>query len=126
MKTEVRFRGIESSDALREYTVRRIHFQLSRFNGAIGSVVVRIGDVNGPKGGADKRCHVTVRGGAVGVVTVDERSADAYRAVDLALERAARAAGRELERCRASRRSEVPVARASSGGDSKSPRGIFG
>jgi putative sigma-54 modulation protein len=113
MKTEVRFRGIERSEALREYTVRRIHFQLSRFNGAIGSVVVRIGDVNGPKGGADKRCHVTVRGGAVGAVNVDERSADAYGAVDLALERAARATGRELERGRAGRRSEASITKTS-------------
>lgn len=105
MKIEVRFRNIEASDALREYVVRRIHFQLSRFNGGLSAVVVRIGDINGPKGGPDKRCHVTVRGPALGPVTVGERSTDAYSAVDLALDRAARAVGREIERGREARRS---------------------
>lgn len=104
MKIEVRFRNIEASDELREHVLRRIHFQLSRFNGVLRAVVVRIGDINGPKGGADKRCHVTVRGRALGQVTVDELSADARSAVDLALERAARAVGREIERGREARR----------------------
>jgi putative sigma-54 modulation protein len=113
MKIEVRFRGMASSDALRDYIARRIHFQLSRFNGEVGSVVVRIGDINGPKGGADKHCHVTVRGRALGSVTIKELSADAYSAVDAAIERAAHAAGRELERGRSGRRPESEAARAS-------------
>jgi ribosome-associated translation inhibitor RaiA len=113
MKIEVRFRGIQASDALRAYVVRRIHFQLSRFNTEVGSVVVRIGDINGPKGGADKRCHVAVRGPALGPVTIEELRTDAYVAVDLAVQRAACAVGREIERARASRRGEDAMRRAS-------------
>jgi ribosome-associated translation inhibitor RaiA len=75
--------------------------QFSRFSGAIRSVTVRIADINGPKGGADKRCHVTIRGAALGTIIIEDLSADPYSAVDLVLERAARAAGRELERTRA-------------------------
>jgi ribosome-associated translation inhibitor RaiA len=111
MKTEVRFTGIDASDALHAYVVRRVHFRLSRFDGEVGSVVVRIADVNGPRGGADKRCHVLVRGR--GRVTVEELSADAYSAVDLALERAARAVSRGLERGRGVRRSESAAGRTS-------------
>lgn len=107
MKTEVRFTGIDASDALRAYVVRRIHFRLSRFDGEVRSVVVRIGDVNGPKGGADKRCRVLVRGRGPGRVTAEELSADPYSAVDLALERTARAVARDLERGHGVRRSDL-------------------
>jgi putative sigma-54 modulation protein len=104
MKIEVRFRAIEGSDVLREHVVRRAHFQLSRFNDRVDSVIIRIGDINGPKGGADKRCQVTIRGAALGAVAVETLASDTYAAVDLALERATRTIGRELERARVSRR----------------------
>lgn len=113
MKIEVRFRALETSDSLREYVARRIHFQLSRFNGEVSWVLVRISDLNGPKGGADKRCQVTVRGPALGPVTIEDVSADAYSAADMAIERAARAVGRDIERTRAARRSDGALGRAS-------------
>lgn len=104
MKIDVRFRGIAASEALREHTVRRIHFQLSRFNGEVGSVVVSIMDINGPKGGVDKRCQVTARGRAFPPVTIEELNADPYSAVDVAIGRAARTVMRGLERTRTDRR----------------------
>jgi hypothetical protein len=52
MKIEVRFRGIQASDALRAYVVRRIRFQLSRFNTEVGSVVVRIERARASRRGA--------------------------------------------------------------------------
>ena len=104
MKVEVRFHGLESSSALREHASRRIHFHLSRFGSEVTSVLVRIGDVNGPKGGVDKRCQVTVRGPRLGSATLDDLSGDAYAAVDGAVERIGRAVGRELERVRSDRR----------------------
>ena len=103
MKIEVRFRSLEPSDALRGHAVRRIHFHLSRFGREIGSVLVRIGDVNGPKGGVDKQCQVTVRGRRLPGVIVDDLSGDAYSAVDMAVERIGRAVGRDLERVRSAR-----------------------
>lgn len=100
MRIDVRFHGIQVSEALRTYAVRRVHFQLSRFNGDVGSVVVRIGDVNGPRGGVDKRCLVEVRGPAFGPVVVEDASADPYTAVGMAVGRVARVVGREIERTR--------------------------
>ena len=104
MKVDVRFRGLDGSHSLSAYVVRRAQLQFGRFNGAIRLVVVRIGDVNGPKGGADKRCQVTISGPALGTISVVDLSADAYSAVDLVLERAARAAGRNIEQARSVRR----------------------
>lgn len=109
MKIDVRFRGVEASNALREHVRRRVHFQMSRFGNAVHSVVVRIGDINGPKGGEDKRCQVTLRGSRLGPLTIEDLSMDLYTSLDRALERAARAAGREIERTRSARREEPAI-----------------
>jgi len=106
MKTEVRFHGVETSESLREHATRRVQLHLSRFGRDLTGVVVRIGDVNGPKGGLDKRCRVTVRGPRVGSATLDEYSGDIWSAVDLALERVARNVGRTLEKARTLGRSD--------------------
>lgn len=100
MKIEIRFRGLESSESLRAHAMRQIHFHLSRFGRDLSAVAVRIGDTNGPKGGVDKQCRITVRGPRLGSSTLDEFSGDTYSAVDLAVERMARTAGRALERAR--------------------------
>jgi ribosome-associated translation inhibitor RaiA len=109
MKIDVRFRGLEGSDALREHILRRIRFKLSRFARQVSSVVVRMGDVNGPKGGVDKRCHVTVRGPALPSTTIENLNADAYVAVDLAVERAGQTVARELGRVRTVHRAATPL-----------------
>ena len=114
MKIDVRFRGLEPSDALREHAVRRAHFHLSRFGQEISSVVVRIGDVNGPRGGVDKRCQITVRGPRIGASTLDELGTDVGAALDVALDRTARAVGRELERTRESKHTRPSPRPASS------------
>src|SRR5512134_2064709 len=94
MKIDVRFRNLQSSDALRAYAIQRIEMALGRFGGHVGSAQMRIGDVNGPRGGLDKRCQVIVKGRGFGSSTIEEFHDDAYAVVDLAMERAARAIGR--------------------------------
>ncbi len=100
MKIEVRFRALHASGPLREHVLRAVHFHLSRFGPELSSVFARIGDVNGPKGGIDKRCQFHVRGPRLGSVVIAEVSADAYAAVDACADRAGRSVGRELERLR--------------------------
>ena len=101
MKIELRFCGVEGSDALREYMLRRVHFQLTRFAHELDTVVVRMSDINGPKGGIDKRCKVTVRGPRIGSLTLAELTGDAYSALDLAIGRISRAVSRDVARTRA-------------------------
>ncbi len=100
MKIELRVRGLENVAVLREHIERRMQFALGRFGGEVGSVTVRVSDENGPRGGVDKRCHLTVRGPKVGTVVIDERHMAAEAAVDLAAGRAGRAVARMLERSR--------------------------
>jgi putative sigma-54 modulation protein len=100
MQIEVRFRGIESSEPLREHAVHRAHAHLSRFGPELGKVIVRLDDVNGPRGGFDKRCRVTVQGPRLGSATLDELSDNVHAALDLALDRMARVIGRSLAKTR--------------------------
>lgn len=100
MKIQVRFRALEPSEALRAHALRRVLFHLDRYGHELTSVLLRIGDVNGPKGGPDKRCQVTAQGRRLVRVTVESVSEDAYAAVATAVERAGRAVGRGLARVR--------------------------
>jgi hypothetical protein len=113
MKIEVRFCNLESLEALREHALRRIHFQLSRFGREIHSVTACLSELNGPKGGRAKRCCIRLRGPALEAISIDERSSDAFSAVDIAVERAAHSAGRALEKVRAGRRNGAVLGRVS-------------
>jgi ribosomal subunit interface protein len=100
MKLDIRFRGLDSSASLREHAMRRMQAHLARYRRELSSLVVRVVDDNGPKGGVDKRCLITVRGPRVGYASIEERSPDVYAAVDVAVERLARTLGRGVERAR--------------------------
>jgi hypothetical protein len=67
-------------------------------------VVARFSDVNGPRGGRDKRCllEVILRQGAP--VLIDSTSSDLSACLDWAADRAGQSIGRELERTRATSR----------------------
>jgi hypothetical protein len=77
---------------------RRFEFALSRFGHRVRSLVVRVTDVNGPRGGIDKRCRVTVQlQGQSRTVVIDDVDADAAIAVDRAADRTARTVARAIE-----------------------------
>ena len=101
MKIEVRGKGIEVTAGLREFVERRAHFSLGRRSDQVDRVQVWLEDVNGPKGGDDKRCRVKLAGPGLSDKVVESCSGDLGAAVFDALERAARVAGRAHERsCR--------------------------
>lgn len=104
MKIDVRFISLDSSRSFREHARRRLHLRLGRFASEISDIVVRVTDVNGPKGGLDKRCQVTIRGPKLGDLSVEELREDVHAAAHSAVERAGRAVGRALERARATSR----------------------
>lgn len=108
MRVEIRFPGSESSEALREYAEHRIDFHLSMFRDELRSVVVRFSGVLDSRRSVDARCHVTLRGQSFGPLVLAELSADAYAAVDLAIERAAREVVQQMQRERSSLRVEGP------------------
>ena len=91
---------VEVTTDLREFIDRRLYFALGRFGPAIDHVTVRVGDVNGPRGGVDKHCQIVVklRASRSNPIAVDDIDEDLYAAVTQASNRAGRTVARAVER----------------------------
>ena len=97
--------GFPLSEALRAYAERRMQYALRPDSARVRRVALKIEDVNGPRGGVDKRCRIhVVLSGHPGLV-VHETQSDAYAAIDIAAERIGRSVDRLCDR--ASVRSRV-------------------
>lgn len=75
---------------LRDLTERRVRFVLRRLGRLVPRADVKMMDVNGPRGGIDKRCQVELRTDGAGSVVVASVARDWRSALDKALARAAR------------------------------------
>lgn len=90
--------------ALRELTERRVRFVLRRLRGRVPRAEIRMSDVNGPRGGIDKRCQVRLETDAAGTVVVASVAGDWRAALDDALARVERLLKRLWHRGSDSRR----------------------
>jgi ribosome-associated translation inhibitor RaiA len=75
---------------LRDLTERRVRFVLRRLGWRVPRAEVQMSNVNGPRGGIDKRCQVELRTDGAGSVVVTSVAGDWRTALDSALTRAAR------------------------------------
>ncbi|MEN9416880.1 MAG: hypothetical protein RI988_500 [Pseudomonadota bacterium] len=75
---------------LRDLTERRVRFVLRRLGWLVPRAEVQMSDVNGPRGGIDKRCQVELRTAGAGSVVVASVASEWRTALDNALTRAAR------------------------------------
>ena len=75
--------------ALRSYAERRLRAGFLFARDRIGDVVVRLGDVNGPRGGQDMLCQILVAVPGQPTVVVRDVQDDLYTAIDRAVKRAA-------------------------------------
>lgn len=76
----------------RERIERRVGFALSRLGSVIRQVDVNLCDVNGPRGGIDKRCRVLVHFERGPAVVIEDFDSELDDLIDRTLDRAGRAA----------------------------------
>jgi len=98
MKIDIKSSGFSLTDALFSYAQRRLLFALSYCSGHINRVVIRLSDVNGPRGGADKRCHIQVVLSGMPDVVVEDTEVNLYDAIDRAIDRTKRTVVRKVDR----------------------------
>jgi len=89
---------------LRGSVERRVRFVLRRLSGRLPRADVQLSDVNGPRGGIDKRVQIELRTDGAGPVVVSSVKKDWRTALDDALARAARFLQRLRQRLGADRR----------------------
>lgn len=80
--------------SLREYLEHRLRFAFARTRKHVARIAVRLRDLNGPGGGRDMMCQISVSIPGRPEVVVREVQEDMVNAIDLALKRAAHRAMR--------------------------------
>ena len=98
MQIDIQTRNFDLTNALRSYAERRLRFALTSADNHVQRIVVRLSDINGPRGGEDKRCHLLVVLAGLPDVVVEDTEADLYFAIDRAADRAGRSVMRKLNR----------------------------
>ena len=96
MQTDIQARGFPLTEALENHVRDRISYTLSRAVSRIRRVGITLSDLNGPRGGVDKRCLIQVRIDGLSTVVIEDIQSDMYTAIDRAVGRAARTVMRRL------------------------------
>jgi len=104
MNIQIHVQDLVLTDGLREHVARRLAYALNHGSDSVSRIIVRLSDVNGPRGGVDKRCGIEIRLKGTKAVVIEDTEVDLYVAIDRAAERA----GRTLDR-RLARQREFPV-----------------
>ena len=98
MQIDIQARDFSLSDALRGHAQRRLRSALTCCDEHIQRVAMRLSDINGPRGGEDKRCHLQVVLAGLPDVVIEDTEADLYVAIDRATDRAGRTVVRKIDR----------------------------
>ncbi len=100
MRLTIQASGFSLTEALRSHTEQRVATALGWARQHMRQLVVYLSDINGPRGGIDKRCRIQVQLGTGREVIIEDTEADLYLAIKRATERAERAIVRQLQRNR--------------------------
>lgn len=96
--------NLQKSDRLNDfdesYIRRKLGMKLGKFADAIERVTVRLKDVNGPKGGVDKRCRIKIVISGLPSLLIEEQGESLNAVIDLALSRAENVIRHRLQRRR--------------------------
>lgn len=98
MLIDLQARDFPLTDALQQHAERRLHYALSRNDACIIRIIVRLSDVNGPRGGNDKRCHLQLILSGMPDLVIEDTESDMYDAINRATSRAGRTLTRRLKR----------------------------
>lgn len=98
MQIDIQARHFSLTDALRDHAERRLRLALTCCNDHIQRIVMRLSDINGPRGGADKHCHLQVVLAGLPDVVIEDTETDLYVAINRATDRAGRTLMRRINR----------------------------
>jgi putative sigma-54 modulation protein len=98
MQIDIQSRRFALTGALKRRIKQRLSFALDIKNAHIQRIKVRLSDINGPRGGEDKCCHIQIELPNSPDVVIKEVKSDLHTAIDRASHRAAHSVVRKLSR----------------------------
>ena len=107
MQINVQARGFVMTAAIEAHLRRQLQFAFDHLHNRVRRVFVRLSDINGQRGGIDKRCQLQVRLADSSDVVIADVQQDLYLAMSRAVERAAGAVSRRLGRMRQTQRADA-------------------
>ena len=100
MKVEMRVQGLVLTEGLRLLAEKQLHYALDWARYEVTKVILQFSDLNGPRGGNDKRCQLRIPLAGMREIVIEETGADLGIAVSRAIDRASRTLERRLSRRR--------------------------
>ena len=98
MQIHIQSRDFSLTESLLGYAQQRLIFAMAYCSGHVKRVVVRLSEINGPHGGAGKRCHIQVVLAGIPDVVIEDTQVDLHSAIDHAIARAKRTVVRQVDR----------------------------
>jgi len=100
MRVEIQSHNLPMNHILRDCMAYRLEAALRRFSGRVRRVSLNLSDVNGPRGGEDKRCRVDVQLEHGAPIRTEGRGRDLLAVVTEVAQRASHSVAREVDRRR--------------------------
>ncbi len=113
MKIKIQSRDFELTDALHQSISDKLQLILNRYGHRIRKTEVTLSDVNGPKGGVDKRCIMKFRINHLKTIVVQDTTADMYESINNCASRVRRTLERQFGRDRIMLRKVFPMVESS-------------
>lgn len=82
MNIQIKYHHMPTAKDLSEYVEYRLSHSLDRFASRIRRIVMHLYDMNGPRGGVDKKCLAVVDFNVGGAVAIELRDANSFAVVD--------------------------------------------
>ena len=100
MQFDIQARGFSLTAGILNHTEQKMQFALQRNDSFITRTRIKLADVNGPRGGVDKKCQIELKLAGEKNIVIEETQSDLYYAIDRASERCMRTLNRRQERAR--------------------------
>ncbi len=100
MRVKLTTRYLPLTRDLEDYVQRRLDFAVGSRYDQVRRISVTLSDVNGPRGGVDKRCQIIVKISGQPDLVVEDTQADLTVAIDRAASRVSRTLARRISRIR--------------------------
>lgn len=98
MQIDIQALHFSLTKSLSNHAQRRVHFALACCDDVILRVIIKLSDINGPRGGEDKHCHLQVVLSGLPDVVIEDTQVDMYVAINRATDRAGRTVIRKINR----------------------------